>query len=150
MMSDRQQYTLEVLDALHVAEKRSLLPRLAELGAFVEWAHAGEMEQVRRMIVEEARHGEWLAAAADRCRGVLACAPADVSTASLHYCGLRALLPRVVASVEHLLETCGRALQESSALEPEAAETIARIHHQHQVHLEQLRAIQARLCTPAD
>ncbi|HOA73170.1 MAG TPA: hypothetical protein PL151_06920 [Phycisphaerae bacterium] len=149
MMTDRQQYTLEVLNNLYVAEKRSLLPRLAELGPFVEWAHAGEMEQVRRMIAEEARHGEWLAEAADRCRGVLECVPPDASTANLHYCGLQALLPRVVASVEKLVETCARALQESSALEPEAAETIARIHHQHQVHLEQLRAIQARLCTPA-
>ncbi len=142
--SDRE-YTLEVLNSLHAAEKRSLLPRLAELNAFVEWSNAHDMDQVRRMIAESARHDAWLMEAADRCDGTLFPAPPDASTASLHYADLRCLMPRVIGSVQKLVQTYGRAVKESGPLLPQAAEAVARIHNRHQIHLEQLRAIQARL-----
>lgn len=142
---DPRQYTMDVLNKLYTAERRSLLPRLAELDAFVEWACAPEMEQVRRMIAEEAGHIAWLAEAADCCDAVLYPASPDASTASLHYADLRCLLPRIIDSVEHLAQLYGRTVQESATLLPAVAETVARIHQRHQTHLGQLRKIQQRL-----
>lgn len=142
---DPRQHTMDVLNELYAAERRSLLPRLAELDAFVEWACAPEMEQVRRMMAEETAHVSWLAEAADCCDAVLFPAPPDASTASLHYADLRCLLPRVIDSVERLAQIYGRAAHDSAGLVPEVAETVSRIHHQHQTHLEQLRSIQQRL-----
>lgn len=143
--SKKRLYTLKILNKLHAAQKRSLLPRLPELKAFVEWAQAPEVQQVRRMIENERRHDEWLVQAADACDGVLLPASPDASTASLHYVDLRCLLPRVIQSVEKLVEVYGQAVQESEAMTAGAAETVARIYHRHQAHLEQLRAMQARL-----
>lgn len=138
-------HTLDVINKLYAAEKRSLLPRLAELAAFVDWADAREMEKVRRMIADETRHQIWLAEAADRCRGVLLCAPPDAGTANLHYCELRALLPLVIGNIGKLVDAYAGALQESAGLMPDAIETIARIHSRHLTHLEQLRNLQPRL-----
>jgi len=111
----------------------------------VEWAFALEMEQVRRMIADQACHESWLIDAADRCGGVLLPAPVDAGTANLHYLDLRVLLPRVIESVEQLVRTYDRALAESGALSPHGSEIISRIQRNHQEHLQQLKSIHARL-----
>lgn len=143
-MSDIDEHSIEVLNHLYAAERRSLLPRLAEVRAFVSLAHAGEIEQVRRMIDEEARHVQRLLEAAEACGGSLGPASADVHTAHLHYLDLSMLMPLVLASLESLVQTCAQALGDPS-LAPKVAETVARIGNQHQVHVEQLRQIAAHV-----
>lgn len=142
---DRQAYTLDVLNKLYAAEKRSLLPRLAEMGVFVQWAKAHELEQVRRMTAEHARHCEWLDDAAQSAGGSLDPACADVATANLHYCDLRLLLPRVIRNVHALIEHYGQVMKERAALVSQAAEVVARIYNRHQVHLDQLEQLKTRL-----
>jgi hypothetical protein len=145
MLQERQTHTLDVLARLHAAERRSLLPRLAELNAFVEWAFAPEMDQVRRMVAEESRHESWLMDAAAACGGALFPASADVGTANLHYLDIRMLLPRVIAAVDALVQLYGQALNDSANLDPASVEVLSRIRNRHQAHLEQLRAMQQRL-----
>ncbi|MBI4578204.1 MAG: hypothetical protein HY718_00785 [Planctomycetes bacterium] len=137
--------TLDVLNKLYAAEKRSLLPRLAEMGVFAQWALAHEMEQVRRMAADQALHEAWLLEAAEACGGALRPACADVTTANLHYLDLQTLLPRVVAGVEHLVQLYDRTMREANSLLPEAAETVARIYNRHQAHIEQLRGLCTRM-----
>ena len=141
---ERQKQTIDSLNSLYAAETKSLLPRLGEMGVFVQWAQAHEMDLVRRMTAEEARHVEWLAEAAEKADGALAPACADVHTANLHYCDLRVLLPMVIANVQMLVDLYGQALKERASLTDQAADTITRIYNRHQVHIEQLRSIQAR------
>jgi hypothetical protein len=142
---ERQEHTLDWLDQLYAAERKSLLPRLAEMGVFVEGAAAHEMEEVRRMVAEQARHAEWLADAAERSGGGLAPACADMGTAGLHYCDLRVLLPAVIANLEQLIAKYGQAMDERTRLTSPAAEAIARIYNRHTVHLEQLQSLRSRL-----
>ncbi len=142
---DAQEYTLDQLNRLYAAEKRSLFPRLMEMGVFVQWARAHEMDQVRRMTAEQALAAGWLAEAAAQAGGALDPACADVHTANLHYCSLRSLLPAVLASVEQLVAIYAEAMTHRAGLTTEAAQTVARIYNRHQVQLEQLKAMQARL-----
>jgi hypothetical protein len=142
---DRQSFTLDVLNQLRTAERRSLLPRLAELDVFIQEALAHELDQVRRMIAEQAKHDAWLLEAAERCDVSLSPASADVHTANLHYLDLGSLLPRVIACTNVLVQIYGQAQAGADDLLPPAAEAIARMHNRHQIHLEQLREIQARL-----
>ena len=143
---DRQAHSLDVLNRLRATERKSLLPRLVEINVFVQWALGHEMDLVRRMVAEQARHDVWLMEAADACDGALFPAAADVHTANLHYLDLCSLLPSVIAGTQSLVQLYGQALADE-ALMPEAAEAIARIHNRHQVHLQQLREIQARMQT---
>lgn len=145
---DQQAHTLDVLNRLRTAERRSLLPRLVEMDIFVQGALGHEMDQVRRMVVEQARHEAWLIEAAETCDGALFPAAADVHTASLHFLDLNSLLPRVLSSTDAIVQLYGQALADAANLMPAAIEAITRIHNRHQVHLQQLREIQARLQSP--
>ena len=147
-VQERQSFTLDVLNQLRSAERKSLLPRLPELDSFIQGTLAHELEQIRRMIAEQAKHDAWLQEAADRCDVSLSPACADVHTANLHYLDLVSLLPRVIACTDVLVQIYGQAQAAAADLLPPAAEAIARINNRHQVHLEQLREIQARLQTP--
>ena len=144
-MNEQQSRTLEVLNQLYAAERRSLLPRLAETGAFVSWASAGDMALVRTMVAQEQEHFAWLNEAADRCGGSLYPASLDVHTGHLHYLDVPALLPLVVRSVEDLVRAYKKAGKQPLALE--AADVLFRILARHTEHLEQLRQLHSRAAT---
>ena len=144
-MTDKKLHTLDILNQLFTAERRSPLPRLAEMGVFVTWALAREIEQVRRMVREEAVHQAWLLEAAEDCGGGLAPAGPDVTTANLHYLDLQAVMPRVLDGLEKLVRLYTDAAQHNHLLTPLAAETIRRIAIRHQAHLDQFRDIYARV-----
>jgi len=141
-MNEQQTRTLEVLNRLYAAERRSLLPRLAETGAFVSWASAGDAALVRTMVAQEQEHFAWLAEAADRCGGALYPVSLDVHTGHLHYLDVKALLPLVVRSIEDLVAAYQQAGKQSIAIE--AADVLFRILARHTEHLEQLRKLHER------
>lgn len=141
-MNEPQSRTIDVLNQLFAAERRSLLPRLVGAGAFVSWASAGDMALVRKMVAEEHEHLAWLVEAMDRCCGVLYPAGPDVHTGHLHYLDLHALMPRIVESLErliHLYQDVG-----NQPLAAPAGEVVNRILARHHRHLEQLRQVQDR------
>lgn len=140
-MPDNQTHSVEILNELYAAEKRSLLPRLAECGMFVSKASARELELVRQMLTEEREHLHWLVDTIEKCRGSVRPAGADINTANLHYLDLHAVMPQVLAGEESLSRACAQALANGQMLCPEAATTINRIAGRHQTHLRQLRQV---------
>ena len=141
-MNEQQSRTLEVLNKLYAAERRSLLPRLAETGAFVSWASTGDMALVKKMIAQEDEHMAWLAEAAEKCGGALYPASPDVHTGHLHYLDLHAIMPLVVRSVEELVRVYKEAGEQPLTLD--AADALFRILARHTQHLEQLRQLHDR------
>jgi hypothetical protein len=141
-MNAQQSRTLEVLNRLYAAERRSLLPRLAETGAFVTWASAGDMDLVKKMIAQEEEHFGWLAEAAERCDGALYPAGPDVHTGHLHYLDLHAMMPLVVRNIEAMVRTYKEAGEQPLTLD--AADAVFRILSRHSRHLEQLRQLHDR------
>jgi hypothetical protein len=141
-MNQQQARTIDVLNELYAAERRSLLPRLAETGSFVSWASAGEQELVRRMVADEYEHLEWLVDAMDCCCGVIYPAGPDVHIGHLHYLDLHAMLPLVTRSLENLVKVYQGAA--SQPLTAPAGEVVSRILTRHQAHLEQIRNLQTR------
>ncbi|GMV97564.1 MAG: hypothetical protein AMXMBFR83_19220 [Phycisphaerae bacterium] len=134
--------TIEVLNRLHAAERRSLLPRLPETAAFVSWSSAAELEMVEKMVAEEGEHLAWLSEALDEAGGALYPAGPDIHTGHLHYLDLRVIMPEVIRSLEGLV----RAYQDAAKvpMTPRAAEVVNRILRRHQAHLERLRALETR------
>jgi hypothetical protein len=144
-MNQQQTRTVETLNRLFAAERRSLLPRLAEAEAFFSWASAADVALLQRMIAEERDHLAWLAEALDRCCGALYPAGADVHTGHLHYLDLHAMLPQVIRGLESLVAVYLEAGKQP--LIPPAAEVVNRILQNHQKHLAELRKLQARAST---
>jgi hypothetical protein len=144
-MTEQQTRTLEVLNRLFAAERRSLLPRLAETGAFVTWASAADMILVQQMVAQEEEHLGWLAEAAEQCCGALYPASLDVHTGHLHYLDLHAMMPLVMRSIEELVRLYKQAGEQPLTLE--AADAIYRILARHTQHLDQLRQLQDRTTT---
>jgi hypothetical protein len=140
-MMDIQEATIETLNQLYAAEQRSLLPRLAEMGVFVEWADARQMEAVRRMINDGMRHQLWLTEAIDAAGGAVYPSSADPASAGLHYTDLRVLLPKVVENVRGLIDVYELALQSDRPLTSEAATAVTRILNSHRAHLAELEKI---------
>jgi hypothetical protein len=144
-MTEQEAASVEILNTLFAAERRSLVPRLAEMSNFVSWASADDLGVVKRMIAEESEQQQWLVEQIARCGGGVYPTAADVTTANLHYLDLQTVMPRVIASTESLVglydNPSQRASRRSDALTPEAAALIGRIAQRHQAHLQQLRTL---------
>ncbi len=150
-MTDAERRSIEVLNTLYAAEKRSLLPRLPELFNFVTWVSADQFELIKRIVADQREHEAWLFDAIERCDGAVYPTGADLTTANLHYLDLSAVMPRVVASVESLARLYKDAEAVAAQLTPLAAETLRRIARRHERHLEQLHRLrnQAASTLPA-
>lgn len=144
-MTETEEYTVDVLNRLYAAERRNLLARLMEIGVFASWALAEELEEVRGMIAESARHESWLMEAIEDAGGAVLPAGADVHSGNLHYLALPALMPRVLDRYEEIVRLYREALKEPARLTPKAFEVVSRIAHRHQQYLERLGQIDARL-----
>jgi uncharacterized protein YciI len=141
-MNEQQSRTLEVINRLYAAERRSMLPRLAETGAFVSWASTGDQAAVQKMTAQEEEHLAWLAEAAEQCGGSLHPAGPDARTGHLHYLDLNTMLPLVVRSIEELVRVYKEAGELPLTLD--AADALFRILSRHTQHLEQLRQLHER------
>ena len=94
---------VSILNQLLAAEARTLVPRLAEAGAFVSWASADEQALLQRVIADEREHQAALVDCILSADGVPAPVTADLDTASLHFLDLHALVPRILADKQRLV-----------------------------------------------
>lgn len=141
-MDELQERSIRILNRLFAAEQRSFLPRLAESGAFVSWASAGELHVVQQMIADEREHLAWLVEAIEVCRGAVFPTGGNIHTGHLHYLDLHALLPEIIRHLRELTALYQDAGKQP--LSPPAAEVVNRISRRHQAHLEQLREFEGR------
>jgi hypothetical protein len=130
--------TVQSLNDLLAAHKRSLLLRLTDVAPFVSSVDAELAQTVRQMTREEAEHLDWLVAAIVERDGSPASALPDPRTASVHYVDLHYLLPRIVPDKRRLLTACKAAAKRTT--DASAAGLMNRIAVRHQRHLEKLAA----------
>lgn len=137
-MTDRAR-DIEILNELLAAEKRSVLPRLAEAAPHVSREEAAVAESIRRMVREEAAHTEWLVQAILALGGSPAPAAADLRTSNLHYLELGYLLSHAVRGKDRLVLAYDSAVGRIE--DDDVRALVARIADRHRAHLEELRAL---------
>jgi rubrerythrin len=130
--------TINVLNELLAAHKRSLLLRVMETSPFVSSADAALADTLRHIIAEEAEHADWLVEAVVEREGSPVSAIPDPRTASVHYVDLRYLLARIVQDERRILRACEAAAERIE--DPAARELITRIAERHRRHLDALGA----------
>ena len=136
----------EVLNELLAAEARSLLPRLLEVGVFVDFDEADDLEALRRMVVQQQEDRNRLAQTLIDLDGEPGLGVRDISSASFHYVELPVLMPRIIACQEQLVERYGRAVKALADCPP-AAEAVRDVADRRRSHLEYLRKIAAAVAS---
>ncbi len=137
-MTDEQRHSADVLNRLFVAEAGCLARRLPELRVDLAHASADQVMLVERLACMGQEHLEWLATAIEDSGGVVAPAPINTHTSSLHYLSVEALLPRVEKSLDMLVAEYADAARQKP-LTLAAAELIDRIRARHEADLAGLR-----------
>lgn len=130
--------TIDVLNELLAAHKRSLLLRVMETSPFVSPADAALADTLRHIIAEETEHADWLVEAVVERGGSPVSALPDPRTASIHYVDLCYLLPRIVQDERRILRASEAAAERIK--DPAARELVTRIAERHRRHLDALGA----------
>ena len=144
-MTHQEEVTVETLNELYAACRRSPLPRLAESNVFLSNASAAESELVLRMLAEQREHEARLIAEINRCGGGLYPASPDPTSGNLHFLSLHAILPQAIAGLEQLVRAHAEAQARGGALTPAALGIISGFTGRLRQHLMELSELHARV-----
>lgn len=127
------------LNRLLAVEQESLIPHLGESYPFVSWASADEALDLEGAVREQLEHIEWLTEAVLDAGGAPAPRRPSMSLASVHYCDVQSLVPRILEDKRRIIRTYEAAMPAIAAL-PAAAAVAGRCLERHRRHLAQLEA----------
>ncbi len=145
-MTQQEEVTVEVLNGLYAACRRSPLSRLAESNLFLSNASAAESELVLRgMLAEQREHEARLIAEINRCGGGLYPASPDPTSGNLHFLSLHAILPQAIVGLEQLVRAHAEAQARGGALTPAALGIISGFTGRLRQHLMELSELHARV-----
>ena len=143
-MTDEETQTVDILNDLYAAERRSLLPRLTEMNNFLSWVSAADLEVIKGMIAEELEHEAWLIEIIEACGGSVYPVSADLATANLHFLELHTLLPQILDSVRFLADLYDRASATQPSMNAEGTRVVSTISRRHHHHLQELQQLHHR------
>lgn len=114
------------LNALLAAEQRAIAPRLFESTVFVSNASVAVAQLARRLASVSRSNQQALADQVMALGGAPVLRRGDARSADLHYQELRAIVPRLIADYEHLVEQY-RAAGPLVSSDPASSALVARL-----------------------
>jgi hypothetical protein len=135
--ADELNRAIRSLNRLLAAEQESLIPHLGESYPFVSWASADEALVLEGAVREQLEHIEWMTEAILDARGAPAPRRPSMSLASVHYCDVQSLVPRILEDKRRIIRTYEAAAPAIVTL-PAAADVARRCLERHRHHLAQL------------
>lgn len=139
-----QQMVVERLNDLLELELRGLPARLNEVQSFVDWADAAAVPVFEQIVADEREHQRQLTEEIVRLGGLPRPRALDMTSARVHYLGLRYLLPLLIDNKRQRVTAYEQVAAETSS-DSEVSETVGEILSRHQTHLERLEKLAERL-----
>ncbi len=135
-MTDNRQ-TIAGLNDLLALEHASHLSRLREAETYVSWPVAGLVDELRRIVAEDADHERWLVEEIYRLGGAPRPRRLDIRTAGDHYVDVNYLMPKIIDEERRLARAYA---QGGGAAAGQTARLLAAIQSRHERHAEELAA----------
>lgn len=123
------------LNRLLSAEQESLIPHLSESFPFVSWAGADEALVLEDVVREQLEHIEWMIETILAAGGAPAPRRPAMALASVHYCDVESLVPRIVEDKRKLIGLYESTIPQLAAVQ-DATAVAGRCLERHRKHLK--------------